>query len=471
MTTLLGRRVVRRQRRHAARRAGRRGRAGRDHPGRGRRGLPRAGRAARRGGHPQRLRRHPRARRGRRLRASTGPGATSGPSSSSPRSPTRCATWRCASSSGSRSPRPRCTATTRWTCTSTRSGRSTRSPTSSGSARASSTSAATEVVVTPIAVGSGTVHGAHGTLPVPPPAVAELLTGVPSYAGPEGAPATELCTPTGAALLTTLATAYGPQPAMTTAAGRGRRRRPGSRGPRQRAAAARRQPGSRPRRPGRPAASSRPTSTTSTRGSGPPSSPRSSRPAPRRLADADPDEEGPPGAHLPRAGRTRPGGRGPRDRLPGDLDHRHPRVPRRQARARPRDHARRRRRHRDRSESRPAGRLVVNVQPEYDDVVRAAQALDRPTREVLAEALGRRPLRRLGPDGFHRHGADLRRHLRGRAARQDLPRDAGARDQVPPDPGLDRGRPRRSPCRRRWRCCSATRRRSCPRRPCSRPRC
>jgi len=76
--------------------------------------------------------------------------------------------------------------------------------------------AATEVVVSPVAVGSGTVRGAHGDLPVPPPAVAALLTGVPSYAGPASAPATELCTPTGAALLTTLATSYGPQPAMTT---------------------------------------------------------------------------------------------------------------------------------------------------------------------------------------------------------------------------------------------------------------
>jgi uncharacterized protein (TIGR00299 family) protein len=76
----------------------------------------------------------------------------------------------------------------------------------------------TAVVVTPIAVGSGAVRGAHGTLPVPPPAVAALLTGVPSYAGPQGAPATELCTPTGAALLTAVATAYGPQPAMTTSA-------------------------------------------------------------------------------------------------------------------------------------------------------------------------------------------------------------------------------------------------------------
>jgi uncharacterized protein (TIGR00299 family) protein len=72
------------------------------------------------------------------------------------------------------------------------------------------------VVVSPVAVGSGHVTGAHGTLPVPPPAVAQLLVGFPSYAGPAGAPAMELCTPTGAALLTTLATAWGPQPAMTT---------------------------------------------------------------------------------------------------------------------------------------------------------------------------------------------------------------------------------------------------------------
>lgn len=71
---------------------------------------------------------------------------------------------------------------------------------------------ATSVTVSPVAVGSGTVETAHGTLPVPPPAVAELLRGVPTFAGPVPA---ELCTPTGAALLTTLATAYGPQPAMT----------------------------------------------------------------------------------------------------------------------------------------------------------------------------------------------------------------------------------------------------------------
>jgi pyridinium-3,5-bisthiocarboxylic acid mononucleotide nickel chelatase len=71
---------------------------------------------------------------------------------------------------------------------------------------------ATSVTVSPVAVGSGTIESAHGTLPVPPPAVAELLRGVPTYAGTLPM---ELCTPTGAALLTTFATAWGPQPAMT----------------------------------------------------------------------------------------------------------------------------------------------------------------------------------------------------------------------------------------------------------------
>jgi uncharacterized protein (TIGR00299 family) protein len=68
------------------------------------------------------------------------------------------------------------------------------------------------LVVSTVAVGSGRVQGAHGDLPVPPPAVAELLRGVPSYAGPGGS---ELCTPTGAALLTAHATSYGGQPAMS----------------------------------------------------------------------------------------------------------------------------------------------------------------------------------------------------------------------------------------------------------------
>ncbi|MET8520431.1 nickel pincer cofactor biosynthesis protein LarC [Nocardioides sp. NPDC004968] len=77
---------------------------------------------------------------------------------------------------------------------------------------------ADEVVVSPVAVGSGSIRAAHGSLPVPPPAVARLLTGVPSFAGPPGHPEMELCTPTGAALLATLATSWGDQPAMTARA-------------------------------------------------------------------------------------------------------------------------------------------------------------------------------------------------------------------------------------------------------------
>jgi len=67
------------------------------------------------------------------------------------------------------------------------------------------------VVVSGVSVGGGTVSSGHGRLPVPPPAVVELLRGVPSSGGPVDL---ELCTPTGAALLTTLADGWGPQPAM-----------------------------------------------------------------------------------------------------------------------------------------------------------------------------------------------------------------------------------------------------------------
>ncbi|MGH3508498.1 MAG: nickel pincer cofactor biosynthesis protein LarC [Nocardioidaceae bacterium] len=63
----------------------------------------------------------------------------------------------------------------------------------------------------PVAVGSGHVETAHGRLSVPPPAVAALLTGIPTYAGPV---ATELCTPTGAALLAHWVDTWGPQPPM-----------------------------------------------------------------------------------------------------------------------------------------------------------------------------------------------------------------------------------------------------------------
>jgi len=67
------------------------------------------------------------------------------------------------------------------------------------------------VVVSPLNVGSGTVKCAHGTFPVPAPATARLLKGVPVYAGQV---ATELVTPTGALLVTEYASAFEKMPAM-----------------------------------------------------------------------------------------------------------------------------------------------------------------------------------------------------------------------------------------------------------------
>lgn len=68
------------------------------------------------------------------------------------------------------------------------------------------------IVVSPIHVGSGQVHCAHGILPVPAPATAWLLRDAPCYGGSIRG---ELCTPTGAALLTHFAASYGAMPAMT----------------------------------------------------------------------------------------------------------------------------------------------------------------------------------------------------------------------------------------------------------------
>ena len=63
----------------------------------------------------------------------------------------------------------------------------------------------------PVVLGSGTTRGAHGPLPVPPPAVLALLAGAPVLAGPV---AREMTTPTGAALLAATVSAYGPLPPM-----------------------------------------------------------------------------------------------------------------------------------------------------------------------------------------------------------------------------------------------------------------
>ena len=67
------------------------------------------------------------------------------------------------------------------------------------------------VVSSALNVGSGTVKCAHGVLPVPAPATAKLLLGVPTYA--QGPPA-ELVTPTGALIVTEYADAYGAAPPM-----------------------------------------------------------------------------------------------------------------------------------------------------------------------------------------------------------------------------------------------------------------
>lgn len=73
----------------------------------------------------------------------------------------------------------------------------------------------TRVTSSPINVGAGSVQTSHGLLPVPGPAVAELAKGIPIYAA---GPRCELATPTGVALLRTLASEFGPMPAMKSMA-------------------------------------------------------------------------------------------------------------------------------------------------------------------------------------------------------------------------------------------------------------
>ena len=67
------------------------------------------------------------------------------------------------------------------------------------------------VVCSPVRVGHGQVHCAHGILPVPAPATARLLLGIPSYGGDKEG---EMCTPTGVALVKELADAFAPQPLL-----------------------------------------------------------------------------------------------------------------------------------------------------------------------------------------------------------------------------------------------------------------
>ena len=75
------------------------------------------------------------------------------------------------------------------------------------------------VCASPVNVGGGTVKCAHGVLPVPAPATEYILRGIPVYSGEIKS---ELCTPTGAALLQYFVSDFGPMPAMrVTAAGYG----------------------------------------------------------------------------------------------------------------------------------------------------------------------------------------------------------------------------------------------------------
>ncbi len=72
-----------------------------------------------------------------------------------------------------------------------------------------------QVVTSPIHVGSGHVRCAHGILPVPAPATAHILKGVPIYGGEIKG---ELCTPTGAALLKHFTDHFGAMPILATEA-------------------------------------------------------------------------------------------------------------------------------------------------------------------------------------------------------------------------------------------------------------
>ncbi len=72
-----------------------------------------------------------------------------------------------------------------------------------------------QIIASPVCTGSGQVRCAHGILPVPAPATAYLLQGIPAYSG---AIKTELCTPTGAALLKRFVTRFGEMPVMTARA-------------------------------------------------------------------------------------------------------------------------------------------------------------------------------------------------------------------------------------------------------------
>ncbi len=74
---------------------------------------------------------------------------------------------------------------------------------------------ADRIISSPLNVGGGMVHSAHGHFPVPAPATVALLAGAPVYSS---GVQSELVTPTGALLVTSYATSFGPVPSMTVRA-------------------------------------------------------------------------------------------------------------------------------------------------------------------------------------------------------------------------------------------------------------
>ncbi len=71
-----------------------------------------------------------------------------------------------------------------------------------------------EIMCSPLGLGHGMIECAHGLMPVPAPAVVKLLAGKNIPLAPDLPEAGELCTPTGAAIITTLAGSFGLRPAM-----------------------------------------------------------------------------------------------------------------------------------------------------------------------------------------------------------------------------------------------------------------
>ncbi len=68
-----------------------------------------------------------------------------------------------------------------------------------------------QILASPVRVGYGQVKCAHGVLPVPAPATASIIKGIPVYAGDEEG---EFCTPTGAAILKHFVKKFGQMPTM-----------------------------------------------------------------------------------------------------------------------------------------------------------------------------------------------------------------------------------------------------------------